>query len=60
MEGNEREQSHQDSWKSQEEGPIEITTDEVRARVRSYDRENVLVYWVILGRKTVVRRSVHL
>jgi len=49
MRGNEREPSYQDLWKSQEDGPMQITTGEVRARVRKYERENVLFYWVMLG-----------
>jgi hypothetical protein len=49
MQGNDREQSHQDLWKSQEDGPMQITTDEVRAKARRYERENVLVFWAMLG-----------
>jgi len=49
MQGNDREQSFQDLWKSQEEGPMQITTDEVRAKARWYERENVLVFWAMLG-----------
>ena len=49
MQGNDREQSHQDLWKSQEDGPMQITIDEVRAKARRYERENVLVFWAMLG-----------
>lgn len=49
MQGNEREQSHQDLWKSQEDGPMQMTTDEGRAKARRYERENVLVFWAMLG-----------
>jgi hypothetical protein len=47
MQGNDREQSHQDLWKSQEEGPMQMTSDEVRAKASKYERESVLVYWVV-------------
>ena len=49
MQGNDREQSHQDLWKSQEDVPMQMTTDEVRAKARRYERENVLVFWAMLG-----------
>jgi hypothetical protein len=49
MQRNDREQSHQDLWKSQEDGPMQMTTDEVRAKARRYERENVLVFWAMLG-----------
>ncbi len=49
MQRNDREQSHQDLWKSQDDGPMQMTTDEVRAKARRYERENVLVFWAMLG-----------
>jgi hypothetical protein len=44
-----REQSHEELWKSQEEGSMQISTDEVCAIARRYERKNVRFYWVLLG-----------
>jgi hypothetical protein len=49
MQGNDREHSHQDLWKSQEDVPMKITSDEVRVKAIRYERESLLVYWVVMG-----------
>lgn len=48
MHGDEREQSHEDLWKSQEDESMPVSTEEVRAKAGRYERENVRVYWVAL------------
>jgi hypothetical protein len=49
MQEDDREQSHEEVWKSQEEGSMQISTDEVCAMARRWERKNVRVYWVVLG-----------
>jgi hypothetical protein len=44
MQGNE----HQDLWKSQEEGSMDITINAVRAKARRYELESVIVHRVML------------
>lgn len=41
--------AHEALWKSQEDEPVQITTEEVCARARRYDRNNVRSYWVLFG-----------
>ncbi len=48
MQGNDREESLQELWKSQEETFMQITIDDVRARSRKYQRESVVVLWAVL------------
>lgn len=48
MHGDEREQSHQDLWKSQEEESMQVSIEEVCAKARRYERENVRVHWAVL------------
>jgi len=50
MEGNDQEQFYQDLWTSQEERPIEMTTNEVCAGAHKYEKDGLLVYrgaWVL-------------
>jgi hypothetical protein len=50
MHEDDREQSHEELWKSQqEEESMQISTDEVCAMARRWERKNVPVYWVLLG-----------
>jgi hypothetical protein len=49
MHDNDREQSHEELWKSQEEESMRISTEEVCAMARRWERKNVPVYWVLLG-----------
>ena len=51
MQGDERESIHERLWKSQKEEPMQMTTEEVRARARTYETENVRVHrlWLALG-----------
>jgi hypothetical protein len=50
MHEDDREQSHEELWKSQqEEESMQISTDEVCAMARRWERKNVRVYWVLLG-----------
>lgn len=49
MHEDDREQSHEELWKSQEEESMRISTDEVCAMARRWERKNVRVYWVLLG-----------
>ncbi len=44
-----REQSHEELWKSQEEESMQMSTEEVCAMARRWERKNVPVYWVLLG-----------
>ena len=43
------EKSHEELWKSQEDDSMQISTDEVCAIARRWERKNVPVYWVLLG-----------
>jgi hypothetical protein len=49
MHEDDREQSHEELWKSQEEESMQISTAEVCAIARRWERKNVPVYWVLLG-----------
>jgi hypothetical protein len=49
MHEDDREQSHEELWKSQEEESMQISADEVCAIARRWERKNVPVYWVLLG-----------
>ena len=49
MSKDEREQSHEELWKSQPEEPMHISTDEVCARARKYEGDQRRVYWGVLG-----------
>jgi hypothetical protein len=49
MHEDDREQSHEELWKSQEEESMQMSTDEVCAMARRWERKNVPVYWVLLG-----------
>jgi hypothetical protein len=40
-------QSHEDLWKSQEEEQMNVSTEEIRARARRYERGNVLERWIL-------------
>ena len=53
MQGDERESIHERLWKSQKEEPMQMTTEEVRARARAYERENVLAHWLLLALGTL-------
>jgi uncharacterized RDD family membrane protein YckC len=48
MQKDEQEQLHETLWKSQEEEPMQMTTAEVSTRARKYERENILVFWLML------------
>jgi hypothetical protein len=48
MEKDKQDQFHEGLWKSQEEEQMHITTEEVRARARRYERENVLAHWILV------------
>jgi hypothetical protein len=49
MHEDDREQSLEELWKSQEDESMQISTDEVCAMARRWERKNVPVYWVLLG-----------
>jgi hypothetical protein len=49
MHEDDREQSHEELWKSQEEESMRISTEEVCAMARRYERKNVRVYWMLLS-----------
>jgi hypothetical protein len=49
MQEHDREQSHEELWKSQEKESMRISTDEVCAMARGHERKNVRMYWVLLG-----------
>jgi hypothetical protein len=49
MHEDDREQSHEELWKSQEEESMRLSTEEVCAMARRWERKNVRVYWVLLG-----------
>lgn len=49
MQGNEREQYHQELWKSQEEEPMQMTTEEVCAMARRQEKLSVRAFWAMLG-----------
>ncbi len=42
-------ESFEKIWKSQEEESMEFTTTEIRAAVRKYERESVILYWAVLS-----------
>jgi hypothetical protein len=47
MQNNKPEQSYEDLWKSQKEEQMNASTDEICARARRCERENVLAYWIL-------------
>jgi len=49
MGGNDRERSHEELWKSQEEEPMRITTEEVCARARRQEKVSVWGHRVFLS-----------
>jgi hypothetical protein len=49
MHADDREQSHEELWKSQEEESMQISTEEVCAMASRYERKNVRVYWLLIG-----------
>jgi hypothetical protein len=49
MREDDRKQSHEELWKSQEDESMPVSTDEVCARARRHARNNVRGYWVLLG-----------
>ena len=49
MHQDDREQSHEELWKSQDQHSMRISTDEVCVMARRWERKNVRLYWVLLG-----------
>ena len=54
MQKNNQEQSHESLWKSQEDRSMHITAEEVCARARGYEQENVWTHWIMLGFTTLL------
>jgi len=48
MEGNDREQSHEELWKSQEEEAMQVTTEELCARARTQETVSAWAHWVFV------------
>jgi hypothetical protein len=49
MHEDDRERSHEELWKSQEEESMRISTEEVCSMARRYERKNERVYWMLVG-----------
>jgi hypothetical protein len=49
MHEDDRQRSHEELWKSQEDESVQISTEEVCARARRREKTNVRSYWVLFG-----------